>query len=113
MSQCSETGPGRIDERAGRASSCRAPRGTNEPVSRHQVPLRPGVAASSAWIGWDRPFLTFFAQVFAPYPEDLEEEFEILWVGTSDAELPRPIDAIRLLEPYCDVAAEITAQSEI
>ena len=82
-------------------------------MSRHQVPLRPGVAASSAWIGWDRPFLTFFAQVFAPYPEDLEEEFEILWVGTSDAELPRPIDAIRLLEPYCDVPAEITAQSEI
>ena len=82
-------------------------------MSRHQVPLRSGVAASSAWIGWDRPFLTFFAQVFAPHPGDPEEELEILWVGTSEAELPRPLDAIRLLEPYCDVPAEIAAQLEI
>ena len=82
-------------------------------MSRHQVPLRPGVAASSAWIGWDRPLMTFFAQVFTSDPEDPEEETEILWVGTSEAELPRPIDAIRLLEPYCDVPAEIAAQLEI
>ena len=33
-------------------------------MSRHQLPLREGVEATSAWIGWDRPLLTFFAQVF-------------------------------------------------
>ncbi|MDT0576391.1 hypothetical protein RM533_09345 [Croceicoccus sp. F390] len=82
-------------------------------MSRHQIPLREGVEATSAWIGWDRPLQTFYAQVFARYPNDENEEIEILWVGTSEAELPRPVDAIRLLEPYCDVPAEIAASLEI
>ena len=33
--------------------------------------------------------------------------------GTAEAELPRPVDAIRLLEPYCDIPAEIAASLEI
>ena len=82
-------------------------------MSRHQLPLRAGVDASSAWVGWDRPLLTFFAQVFRTDPRDPEKEIDILWRGTSERELPRPVDAITLLEPFCDVPAEIAAQLEI
>ena len=82
-------------------------------MSRHQLQLRDGVAATSAWIGWDRPLRTFFAQVFAADPDDEDEEVPILWEGTAEAELPRPVDAIRLLEPYCDIPAETAASLEI
>ena len=82
-------------------------------MSRHQLPLREGVEASSAWIGWDRPLLTFFAQVFVTDPADPGEEVELLWRGTSERELPRPVDAIRLLEPYCDIPIEIAVSLEI
>ena len=82
-------------------------------MSRHQLPLREGVEASSARIGWDRPLLTFFAQVFVTDPADPGEEVELLWRGTSERELPRPIDAIRLLEPYCDIPAEIAVSLEV
>lgn len=82
-------------------------------MSRHQLPLREGVEASSAWIGWDRPLLTFFAQVFVTDPADPDEEVELLWRGTSEGELPRPVDAIRLLEHYCEIPAEIAASLEI
>ena len=82
-------------------------------MSRHQLQLRGGVAATSAWIGWDRPLRTFFAQVFAADPDDEDEEVPILWEGTAEAELPRTVDAIRLLEPYCDIPAEIAASLEI
>ena len=82
-------------------------------MSRHQLQLRDGVPATSAWIGWDRPLRTFFAQVFATDPKDEDEEVPILWEGTVEAELPRPIDAIRLLEPYCEIPAETAASLEI
>lgn len=82
-------------------------------MSRHPIPIRVGIEASSAWIGWDRPLLTFFAQVFVENPNDPEEEVEILWRGTCERELPRPVDAIVLLEPFCEIPAEIAAQLEI
>ena len=82
-------------------------------MSRHALPIREGLEASSAWIGWDRPLLTFFAQVFVEDPSDPEEEIDILWRGTFKGELPRPVDAIVLLEPFCEIPAEIAAQLEI
>lgn len=82
-------------------------------MSRHELALKPGVDATSAYVGWDRPLQTFFAQVFTEHPSDPDEEIDILWRGTSEGELPRPVDAIRLLEPYCDVPAEIAVKLEI
>ena len=42
-----------------------------------------------------------------------DEEVELIWRGTSERELPRPVDAIRLLEPYCDIPAEIAVSLEV
>ena len=39
-------------------------------MSRHKVPLRDGVAAASAYVGWDRPLQTYFAQVLSA-PDEL------------------------------------------
>ena len=33
-------------------------------MSRIELPIKAGIEASSAFVGWDRPLLTFFAQVF-------------------------------------------------
>jgi hypothetical protein len=81
-------------------------------MSRHKVPLRDGIAAASAFVGWDRPLQTFFAQVLGAPDED-GEETELVWVGTSPGELPRAVDAIRVLEPYCHIGGGLAAQLEI
>lgn len=81
-------------------------------MSIHKVPLRDGVAAASAYVGWDRPLQTYFAQVLSAPDED-GEETEIVWVGTAFGELPRAVDAIRALEPYCHIEASLAAQLEI
>lgn len=36
-----------------------------------------------------------------------------MWVGTAFGELPRAVDAIRVLEPYCQIEASLAAQLEI
>jgi hypothetical protein len=82
-------------------------------MSRIELPIKAGIEASSAFVGWDRPLLTFFAQVFKADPEDPEEVIELLWAGASEGELPRPVDAIRLLEPFCEISAEIAVNLEI
>ena len=81
-------------------------------MSRHKVPLRDGVAAASAYVGWDRPLQTYFAQVLSA-PDGDGEETEIVWVGTAFGELPLAVDAIRALEPYCHIEASLAAQLEI
>ena len=81
-------------------------------MSRHKVPLRDGIAAASAFVGWDRPLQTYFAQVLSAPDED-GEEIELVWVGTAFGELPRAVDAIRVLEPYCQIEASLAAQLEI
>ena len=48
-------------------------------MSRHKVPLRDGIAAASAYVGWDRPLQTYFAQVLSAPDEDgeeIEQDFE-------------------------------------
>lgn len=82
-------------------------------MSRHQVPLREDIDATSAWVGWDRPLQTFFVQVFKDHPTEPGEETELLWVGSSEKELPRPVDALLLLEPYCIIPDELPATLEI
>ena len=81
-------------------------------MSRHQVPLRPGISAESAWIGWDRPLQTFFAQVLAQ-PNEEGEQKEILWIGTSLGEIHKASDAARALEPYCEIDEGLVARLEI
>ncbi len=54
----------------------------------------------------------YFAQVLSAPDED-GEETELVWVGTAFGELPRAIDAIRVLEPYCQIEASLAAQLEI
>lgn len=82
-------------------------------MSRHEVPVKNGIDATSAWIGWDRPMQTFYAQVLSePATADQDDEI-LLWVGTDIGEISRPIDAIRAIEPYCDVPAELAATLEI
>ncbi|WP_374133320.1 hypothetical protein [Sphingomonas sp. 28-62-20] len=67
---------------------------------------------ASAFVGWDRPLQTYFAQVLSAPDED-GEEIELVWVGTAFGELPRAVDAIRVLEPYCQIEASLAAQLEI
>ena len=81
-------------------------------MSRHRVPLRDGVKAESAWIGWDRPLNTFFAQVLGP-PDAEGEQEELVWAGTTFSELTRAVDAARVLEPWCEIDAGIVARLEI
>jgi len=80
-------------------------------MSRHKVPLRDGVQAESAWIGWDRPLNTFFAQVIGLPDVDGEQDC-VIWQGTYPGELPTPRSAIALIEQYCDVPEDLARQLE-
>lgn len=80
-------------------------------MSRHIVPLRFGVEATEAVIGWDRPLQTFFVQVFRDNGDGEGEAF--IWGGTEFGEIETPEAAIRFLEPYCDVPKGLSATLQI
>jgi len=79
-------------------------------MSRIQVPIKPGVDATEAWCGFDRPLATYFAQVFRGEPDC---ETELLWAGTSPGELATPTQVIELLMPYCEIPPEFAQTLEI
>lgn len=79
-------------------------------MSRYDLTIRPDVDATSATVGWDRPLQTFFVQV-----RRLEdgEEISFIWEGTDYRELPRPADAIRIVEPFCEIPEDLGKRLEI
>lgn len=79
-------------------------------MSRYELQTRRGSGASSASIGWDRALQTFFAQV---HRMEGDEEIAFIWQGTVFQELPTPADALRLIEPYCDVPGDLAKRLEI
>lgn len=83
-------------------------------MSRHPVPLKPGVDATEAWVGWDRPLQTFFVQVFRRTEggDDAEED-EIFWRGSDYGEVRAPDEALRLLAPWCDIPAGLSATLQV
>ncbi len=82
-------------------------------MSRHTVPLKPGIDATEAVVGWDRPLQTFFVQVLRKGSDAEEETEELLWEGAELGQLQTPDEALRLLEPYCDVPAGLSATLQI
>ena len=86
-------------------------------MSRHSVPLKPGVDATEAWAGWDRPLQTFYVQVFRRNEtgddSDEAEEEELLWVGSDVGELRTPDEALRLLAPWCNIPDDLSATLQI
>jgi hypothetical protein len=59
-------------------------------------------------IGWDKPLSTFFAIVT---DERINEDDDrvLLWIGTDNAEIPRPEDLAASLAPYAVITAEDVA----
>lgn len=81
-------------------------------MSRHELPVKSGVDAATAFIGWDRPLNTFFLQVLTA-PDENGDERELIWVGTSEGELPSPVDVLSIAEQYCIIDAGLAARLEI
>ena len=81
-------------------------------MSRHELQVKSGVDAATAFIGWDRPLNTFFLQVLTT-PDENGDEKELVWAGTDEGELPRPVDVLRIAEKYCIVDAGLAARLEI
>ncbi|MEM6409930.1 MAG: hypothetical protein AAF683_00175 [Pseudomonadota bacterium] len=81
-------------------------------MSRHELPVKPAIDAATAFIGWDRPLNTFFLQVLTA-PDENGDERELVWVGTSERELPGPMDVLRIAEKYCVIDAGLAARLEI
>lgn len=80
-------------------------------MSRRDIPIKDGERrAVRAVVGYDRPLETFFAQVFETDADGEEDAF--LWQGTFPGELPTPRSAIALIEPFCDVPADLAAALE-
>ena len=82
-------------------------------MSRHSVPLKPGTNATEAVVGWDRPLGTFYAQVLRKNEDDDDETEELLWEGAELGQLKTPDEALRLLEPFCDIPAGLSATLQI
>lgn len=80
-------------------------------MSRHAIPLKPGIDATEAVAGWDRPLQTFFVQVLRR-TEDGEDEI-LLWEGAEYGEIKTPAAALRLLEPWCDIPDSLSATLQI
>ena len=80
-------------------------------MSRRDIPIKDGERrAVRAVVGYDRPLETFFVQVFETDADGEEDAF--LWQGTFPGELPTPRSAIALIEPFCDVPADLAAALE-
>ncbi|WP_228244187.1 hypothetical protein [Porphyrobacter sp. GA68] len=80
-------------------------------MSRREIPIKVGERrAVRAVVGYDRPLETYFAQVFETDADGEEDAF--LWQGTFPGELPTPRSAIALIEPFCDVPADLAAALE-
>ncbi|KHL24193.1 hypothetical protein PK98_14415 [Croceibacterium mercuriale] len=82
-------------------------------MSRHTVPIKAGIDACEAFVGWDRPLQTYFVQVFRSSTEDDGEEEEILWEGADPGQLKTPDEALRLLAPWCDIPEGLSATLQI
>lgn len=80
-------------------------------MSRHSIPLKPGNEATEAVAGWDRPLQTFFVQVLKQ-GEDGEDEV-LLWEGADYNEIKTPSAALKLLEPWCEIPAGMSATLQI
>ena len=80
-------------------------------MSRHAIPLKPGSDATEAFVGWDRPLQTFFVQVLRR-TDDGEDDI-LLWEGADYGEIKTPAEALRLLEPWCDIPDGIAATLQI
>lgn len=82
-------------------------------MSRHTVPLKAGIDATEAVVGWDRPLQTFYVQVLRKSEGDDGDSEELLWEGAEIGQLKTPDEALRLLEPFCDVPAGLSATLQI
>ena len=69
-------------------------------MSRHAIPLKAGSDATEAFVGWDRPLQTFFVQVLR---QNDGEDDTLLWEGADYGEIKTPAEALRLIEPWCDI----------
>ena len=63
-----------------------------------------------AQVGWDRPLTTFYVQIFETRGD---EDVPVIWLGTDYGELPKAADAIKVLEPHCDIPHGLSAKLEI
>lgn len=82
-------------------------------MSRHTVPLKAGVDATEAVVGWDRPLQTFYVQVLRKSEANDGDSEELLWEGAEMGQLKTPDEALRLLEPFCDIPAGLSATLQI
>jgi hypothetical protein len=72
--------------------------------SRITIPARePGLMVT---FGFDRPLMTYYAQVVRDQPDDDERDPVVLWVGTTHREILRPEDLVERLAPYVAVTAD-------
>jgi hypothetical protein len=72
-------------------------------MSRHQIPgLDP---RHEVWVGWDRPLMTYFGQVYDH--SRTEEENPILWVGTNWREISGISTLARHMDPYAELSQDI------
>jgi len=74
-------------------------------MSRHDLqPLDP---THDVVVGWDPPLHTFFAQVLDTKVDEADDNYEVVWIGTSYGEVPDPAAVIAAVRPFATIADEL------
>ncbi len=74
-------------------------------MSRHD--LQPFDPAHDIVVGWDPPMHTYFAQVLDTRADESDRGYEVIWIGTSYAEVLDPAMAIAAVRPFATIPDDL------
>lgn len=74
-------------------------------MSRHD--LQPFDPTHDVVVGWDPPLHTFFAQVLDTKTDEADDNYEVVWIGTSYGEVLDPAVAIAAVRPFATISDDL------
>lgn len=72
--------------------------------------IQPNLPGLTVVVGWDNPLSTFFAQVNRVQDEDDARDPVLLWIGTSEGEVPLAEELVAPLAPFAELTPEAVEQ---
>lgn len=74
-------------------------------MSRHD--LQPFDPKHDIVVAWDPPMHTYFAQVLDTQADENDRGYEVIWIGTSYAEVLDPAAVIAAVRPFATIPDDL------
>jgi hypothetical protein len=72
--------------------------------------IQPNLCGLTVVVGWDNPLSTFFAEVNRVQDKDDARDPVLLWIGTSEGEVPLAEELVTPLAPFAELTPEAVEQ---